>query len=211
MSTKKKAAESTHAGEAAVSAAVEQGAHQRGTGRGAPLTDRTNVEPPILRGITATEAQVIGGLSVVVFILLSLLIWAITGYWQMIVVLAVLGPLCTIWVTAGYLASIKRGRPDGYYTQALRLWAIRRGFARSRFTLHDHYWSLGRPLANSLGISLEPKVDLYGRPPLWERLLEDLSPTAFAEDFRTPARAKTLVKSLVKSPRGGEARTEQQT
>lgn len=180
MSSKKQQVDPSRAGDAAEPQAGEQGSHQRGTGRGAPLTDRTNVEPPILRGVTATEAKVIGGLSVVVFIVLSLLIWAITGYWQMIVVLAVLGPLCTVWVCAGYLASIKRGRPDGYYTQALRLWAIQRGFARSRFTLHDNYWSLGRPL----GISLEPAVDVHGRPPLWVRLMDDLSVQAFVDDFK---------------------------
>lgn len=178
------ASNGAHAGPETGSNAASRNTHLSGTGRGAPLTDRVNVEPPILRGITSTEAQVIGILSLVACVAAGLLVYAITGFWQLILLFSIFGPLMTVWISAGYLATIKRGRPDGYYGQAMRLWAIRHGLMRPRFTLHDGGWGLGR----SLGMPLCPEVDYFGQPPFWLRLAEDLSPTAFLELLVGPRR-----------------------
>jgi len=115
-------------------------------GLGAPLTDRVNVEPPILNGMTATEGKVIGGVAFSVWLVCGGLIAALSGVWQMLLPFGVFGPMVTIWIVSKRLASVKRNRPDGYYTQWLRIEAARRGFGRSPFLSHRGAWSIGRRL-----------------------------------------------------------------
>lgn len=112
----------------------------------APVTDRVNVEPAILQGMNATEAKVIGITSAVVFLVVGLLIWLATGLWQLILLSAVFGPAATLWASSSYLAGIKRGRPDGYYTQAIHLWMVEHGVAKATILRHHGTWSLGREL-----------------------------------------------------------------
>ncbi|GKS87586.1 TIGR03750 family conjugal transfer protein [Acidovorax sp. SUPP1855] len=123
--------------------------------RGAPVTDRVNVEPAILNGITVTEAKVIGLLALAVFLLIGSIVAAFTGLWQVLGMLALFGPLAVLWFSSTWLARIKRGRPDGYYTQYLHLWAARRGFARCRFIEHEGWWDLGRSFEGSLASPLQ--------------------------------------------------------
>ena len=56
----------------------------------APITDRVNVEPAILNGMTLTEAKVIGSVSFVVFMLIGALLFSVTHYWQFMLVLGIL-------------------------------------------------------------------------------------------------------------------------
>lgn len=123
----------------------------------APVTDRVNVEPAILLGMTASEAKVIGLVSLVACLLLSVLVWAVTGKWQVVLVLGLFGPVAILWIVAGRLAGIKRGRPDGYYTQALHLWFVERGLARSKFICHHGQWSLGRRFEADLSSPLDTR------------------------------------------------------
>lgn len=124
----------------------------------APLTDRVNVEPPILNGMTVTEAQVIGGVSMVVFLLVGALVFAVTGYWQAILVLGMFGTGGTLWFASQYLAGIKRDRPDGYYTQRMWMWMSDRGLIKSKLITHSGYWELGRSLDLHLSADLEGEL-----------------------------------------------------
>ena len=117
----------------------------------APVTDRVNVEPSVLRGMTVTEAKVIAGITVPFFVLLGGVLFFLTGVWQLLLMLAIFGPIATLWFGSAYLQELKRGRPDGYYTQAIHLWLARHGLVRSRFITHDGQWDLGR----SMGFTLE--------------------------------------------------------
>ena len=113
---------------------------------GAPVTDRVNVEPPILNGMTASEAKVIGGAAFAFFLVLGgILGWAV-GVWQVLLMCAVPGPMATVWMASTRLARIKRNRPDGYYRQAINQWLAARGLRQAVFISHAGYWELGRRL-----------------------------------------------------------------
>jgi conjugative transfer region protein (TIGR03750 family) len=116
----------------------------------APLTDRVNVEPPILHGMTESEATMIGLASLIAWVAVGAVVAVVVGLWQVILVTAVFGPTLTLWKASSYLAGLKRNRPDGYYWQALSLWLAKHGLAPQRFIRHAGYWSLGRDLPFSL-------------------------------------------------------------
>ncbi|MFN3493251.1 MAG: TIGR03750 family conjugal transfer protein [Hydrogenophaga sp.] len=123
----------------------------------APVTDRVNVEPSILRGMTVTEAKVITVITVPSCLFMGGVLFLVTGIWQLLLILAVFGPIACLWFGSAYLQEIKRGRPDGYYTQAIHLWLARRGYVRSRFITHDGQWDLGRTLEFTLESPLHPR------------------------------------------------------
>lgn len=109
-----------------------------------PLTDRVNIEPPILNGMTAPEASMIGALAFGAWVVVGLLGAAALGRWQVLLGAAIFGPMVTLWKASVVLARIKRNRPDGYYRQAAQLWLCSRGLLRTRFIRHDGHWELGR-------------------------------------------------------------------
>lgn len=131
----------------------------------APITDRVNVEPAILHGMTLTEAQMIGAASLAIFLILGAILFAATGYWQILLMLGIAGPMATLWFGSKYLAKIKRGRPDAYYTQAIHLWLAERGLAKPKFLTHQGFWSLGRTLDVPLSSDFDPPAEAFGSPP----------------------------------------------
>lgn len=114
------------------------------------ITDRVNVEPPILNGMTVTEAQVIGIASVVLGLVAGMLLWALTGVWQLLMVLCIFGPVVCLWYASSYLAGIKRGRPDGFYTQALRCNLTQKKLMAPVYIGHPSFWDLGVHLGADL-------------------------------------------------------------
>lgn len=125
----------------------------------APVTDRVNVEPAILHGMTVTEAQVIGAVALALCLLAGAVVYAATGYWQFMLILAIFGTGAVLWFASLYLARIKRGRPDGYYSHAIHLWLAGRGLAKSRFMTYHGFWGLGRTLDLSLVSALHPRAE----------------------------------------------------
>ena len=122
----------------------------------APVTDRVNVEPSILNGMNMPEAQVIGAVSLVVFLIVGGLVFSATRLWQVWLLLSLIGPTLALWFGSLYLARIKRGRPDAYYTQAIHLWLAQRSLVKPRFITYHGWWSLGRSFDLSLASPLEP-------------------------------------------------------
>ena len=141
----------------------------------APITDRVNVEPAILNGMTLTETKVIGSVSFVVFMLIGALLFSVTRYWQFMLVLGTFGPAFVLWFASQYLARIKRGRPDGYYTQAIHLWLAHRGLATPKFLIYHGWWGLGRSLDLSLASAFEPPPEKFSPPPHSDRV-SDVQP-----------------------------------
>lgn len=131
----------------------------------APITDRVNVEPPILHGMTATEAKVIASVAFILFLLIGGTLSATTGRWQIVLLTAMFGPMIALWYVSKYLARIKRGRPDGYYTQAIHLWMVRHGLSQPKFTMYSGWWSLGRTLGVSLASPLDPPPEQFPEQP----------------------------------------------
>ena len=132
-----------------------------------PLTHRVNVEPSILRGMTVTEAKVIAAISIPACLFLGAVLLLLTGWWQLLMCLAVFGPIASLWFGSAKLQELKRGRPDGYYTQALHLWFSRKGFTKGHFLTHQGQWSLGRSLPFSLGHPFDPS-----HRSIWSRVLK---------------------------------------
>lgn len=128
-----------------------------------PLTDRVNVEPAILNGMTSTEASWIGLASMLAYGMAMGLLVAITGLWQLLLV-ALVATILTLWFASLRLQAMKRDRPDGYYGHAIHLWMVQRGMQRARFLQHEGYWSLGRSLHLSLSSALKPKSELRAQP-----------------------------------------------
>lgn len=125
----------------------------------APVTDRVNAEPSVLNGMTVTEAKVIASVSLALFLVFGGLVLAFTRVWQVMLLLGLFGPVATLWFGSIYLQGIKRGRPDGYYSQAIHLWLAQRSLGKPKFIRHHGHWELGRTLDFSLVSSLTPDAD----------------------------------------------------
>ncbi|HRL52871.1 MAG: TIGR03750 family conjugal transfer protein [Pseudoxanthomonas sp.] len=130
----------------------------------APITDRVNVEPPILNGMTVSEAQVIALTALAVFLLIGGLLFSVTRYWQFLLLLGIFGPAVTLWFASLYLARIKRGRPDAYYKQRIHFWLAERGLVKHRYITHDGWWSLGRTLEFPISSAFEPPTEAFDSP-----------------------------------------------
>ena len=122
------------------------GSTQLAAGQLAPLTDRVNNEPPILKGLSATET----GVAMAVFFPL----WFVVGgafaflfhHWQILMLMGVIGPMVSVWVSAGSFARLKRNRPDHYYLHFFVRALHRLGLKRSPFIVRPGGWSLGREM-----------------------------------------------------------------
>ena len=95
--------------------------------------------------------------------------------WQFMLVLGTFGPAFVLWFASQYLARIKRGRPDGYYTQAIHLWLAHRGLATPKFLIYHGWWGLGRSLDLSLASAFEPPPEKFSPPPHSDRV-SDVQP-----------------------------------
>jgi conjugative transfer region protein (TIGR03750 family) len=120
---------------------------ESGDGR-VPLTDLVNVEPPILNGMTSTEATYVGIAAFVLWLILGGILAWLVGFWQLILGVATFGPVVTVWLASQRFASIKRDRPDGFYMQQVRRWMAGIGLRQSRLIDYSGRWSLGRSLPN---------------------------------------------------------------
>lgn len=112
----------------------------------APLTDRVNAEPAIIHGMSATEGAYIGAAAFGTGFGLGFLIFLVTEFWPLILIFSIGFPIIFLWYGSMYLQKIKRGKPEGTYTQALHIYFAKAGFFKSRYLTHDGYFELGRRL-----------------------------------------------------------------
>ena len=114
-------------------------------GRHAPLVDRTNGAPPILRGLTSSEMFWAAGLAFVAWLPPGIVI----GHkLHPVVAVLVCGamPIVTVYLLAGWFQRLKRDRPQGYHVLLAKRMAARHFALPDRFVGLRSLWDLGRSL-----------------------------------------------------------------
>ena len=120
---------------------------EQAVGLVAPLTDRVNSEPAILKGLTATETVIAMAVFFPAWIFLGAVVSWLVGRWQVVMLVGVIGPLASVWFGAGFLAAKKRNRPDHYYLHAFGWWRHRFGLGAIPFISLRGAWDLGRSMS----------------------------------------------------------------
>ena len=108
------------------------------------LADRLNAEPAIFKGCSSSELGMIVGLAIVIWLPLSLLLAWLLGAITMGFGIAGVGVVATVVVMATLFQRIKRGRPEGYYQQWLRIRLETMGLYRTPWVLRSGSWDIGR-------------------------------------------------------------------
>lgn len=108
------------------------------------LAARLDTEPVIFRGCSSSELGMIVGVAAAVWLPLSFLLAGLLGAFTMGAGIAMVGVLATAFVMATVFQRLKRGRPDGYYQQRLRLKLEDLGLRRSGFIRRSGAWDIGR-------------------------------------------------------------------
>jgi len=108
------------------------------------LADRLNQEPVIFRGSTNSELGMILLCAVLFWLPISFIIAALFGAVMMGLGFSALGVLATVFFGSTLFQKIKRGRPDYYYQQKLKLFFHRTGLKKSALILRGGRWDLGR-------------------------------------------------------------------
>ena len=111
----------------------------------APFADRANGQPAILRGMTQSEVTLVALVAFPGWAVLGLLLGLVTRVWALAALVGAVGPMLTVWMLAGWLASKKLNRPDGYYVHQFKAWKAK-AFGKKLFITHAGHWSLGRSL-----------------------------------------------------------------
>ena len=108
------------------------------------LADRLNAEPAIFKGCSSSELGMIVGVAILVWLPLSLLLAWLFGAITMGFGIAGMGVVATVVVMATVFQRIKRGRPEGYYQQWLRIRLQSMGLYRAPWVLRTGAWDIGR-------------------------------------------------------------------
>ena len=108
------------------------------------LADRLNAEPAIFKGCSSSELGMIVGVAIVIWLPLSLLLAWLLGAITMGFGIAGVGVVATVVVMATLFQRIKRGRPEGYYQQWLRIRLQTMGLYRVPWVLRSGSWDIGR-------------------------------------------------------------------
>jgi conjugative transfer region protein (TIGR03750 family) len=114
--------------------------------RHAPITDRVNAEPAIVNGMTASEGGQIAVACLLLYGAMGGILTLLTGWWHIALFLILFGSGATLWFGSLYLAKVKRGRPAGFYVQAIQLWLVRHRLTTTVLLRHANYWSVGREM-----------------------------------------------------------------
>lgn len=114
------------------------------------LAERMNAEPAIFKGCCSSELGLIVGVALVVWLPVSLLLAWLLGAITMGFGIAGVGVVVTVVVMATLFQRIKRGRPDGYYQQWLRIRLQATGCYRTPWVLRSGSWDIGRTQHASL-------------------------------------------------------------
>jgi conjugative transfer region protein (TIGR03750 family) len=108
------------------------------------LATRLDTEPVIFRGCSSSELGMIVGVSAAVWVPVSFLLAGLFGAFTMGAGIAMVGTLATTFAMATAFQHLKRGRPDGYHQQRLRLRLEDLGLRGSGFIRRGGAWDIGR-------------------------------------------------------------------
>ncbi|QIA76788.1 TIGR03750 family conjugal transfer protein [Rodentibacter caecimuris] len=104
------------------------------------LPERINRSPTVFRGMTMTEIFVVAGIGAVVGVVIGLLVVLLFGLGLYIIPLvALLLGWVSIRFGGGYIARLKRGKPDAWFERYIQ-------FKRSpsKFITEETHWSIHR-------------------------------------------------------------------
>lgn len=121
-----------------------------------PLTDRVNTEPAIINGMSAPEANYIAAVSFALSLLVGGVLFFVTGFWPLLVIACIGGPLLALWYGSLFLQKVKRDRPDGFYVQAVHIWLSKTGIIQCRFNRHNRFYEIGA----SINLSFNPPLEI---------------------------------------------------
>jgi conjugative transfer region protein (TIGR03750 family) len=108
------------------------------------LADRLNAEPVIFKGCSSSELGMIVAVAALVWLPLSLLFAWLLGAITMGFGIAGVGVVGTVVVCATLFQRIKRGRPEGYYQQRIRIRLHDLGLRHSPWVRRSGAWDIGR-------------------------------------------------------------------
>lgn len=112
----------------------------------APLPDRVNAEPAIIKGLSYTESKWAIGLAFVLWFPVGGLVGLAVHHLPVAVLVMATGPIATVWIAAGQMAKLKRNRPDHYYVHLLLHAAAAAHLIRPAFVTYSGAWDMGRTL-----------------------------------------------------------------
>lgn len=112
----------------------------------APLSDRINSEPAILRGLSSSEIITAAAVFFPVWLVIGLLLGGLLHIMQLAFILPIGGPMASVWISAGFLARVKRNRPNHYHWLALQWWLHKSLGFPAPFIAHGGSWDLGRSM-----------------------------------------------------------------
>jgi len=124
-----------------------------------PLTDRVNTAPAIINGMTGTEANLIAAVSFALSLFVGGVIYLVTRFWPLLVIVCIGGPLLALWYGSLYLQKVKRDRPDGFYVQAIHIYLSGLGIFRCHFNRHHRFYEIGAGIDMSFNPPLEMGAD----------------------------------------------------
>lgn len=108
------------------------------------LPDRLDREPVIFRGLTHTELFFLAQAGALVWFPLALLVCWCLGAAVFGLALGLVMTLATVMLGGSWLQRRKRGRPDGWFSQRIRIWLQDRGWVNYGFRRHSGYWDIRR-------------------------------------------------------------------
>jgi len=108
------------------------------------LGERLNSEPVVFRGYTDSELLLAIIVSAAVWFPLALVIGFFAGSVSMALGVAMLAVLGSVAGGASLYQRWKRGRPDGYLQQRVRLWLADAGLVKTGLVRHHGVMALGR-------------------------------------------------------------------
>ncbi|WP_230971770.1 TIGR03750 family conjugal transfer protein [Nitrogeniibacter aestuarii] len=110
----------------------------------APLVDRCNGAPPVVRGLTATEVTWVVGVALAFWAPFAVIAWLFTGWPVLAVVVLFIGPALSVYLMAGWFARMKRDRPQDFHVLLAKRWLAKKTGFFDHFISHRGAWDLGR-------------------------------------------------------------------
>ena len=115
---------------------------------GEVIPSRLNMEPPVFRGCSISELVMLAGISAVILIPLSLIVFTLLGYTMMGIGVGGIATIGGVFAGTKVLTKLKRGRPIGYYQLQIKLLAHNIGIKKMAVITREGTWSIGRNNGN---------------------------------------------------------------
>ena len=106
------------------------------------LPDRLNRPPPVFLGLSDAELRMAGLANLALWIPVCATLAGLAGQAVLGIGAGALVAGGGIWVTAGMLRRLKRGRPEGYHADAVAAWLEDRGLKPRTMLRESAVWDI---------------------------------------------------------------------